>query len=814
LQIIRRNAFSGVRLSENEIELPNSVNSVANNIFPENITVNWLNRFIFRGSTLIEFVDNHTGNYTTPSFITHIGPRAFEGNTGIRNLTIHSRVVDIGYAAFRGSMITQVFIPSTVIWVREEAFANCQNLFIAQVAAREIGERAFANSRPLLLHILEGTERIRNQAFMGSLIMHLTIFANLHEIGDEAFRGCAFLLSVTFSDNGRVHTIGERAFQDCRALTSFDFSVVTNLGAYAFKDSGLTGVLLHGGLTMGEGVFKDSERLESVTFGGSHFGEISARAFQNCIALEAVAFPGFWGVSSIGANAFENTKIDNVWIYATSIGESAFANNPYLRSVRFASSNTGGANVRFINDNAFRNTGLLMLEVPETVVIMGSHVFADNVHLTEAWLFTVGDYAFYGNTSLTRVSFGEFRHAFNIGTHAFKDVQSLTTARFGSGRYSTIGYGAFRNTGLTEVSISSDALIDDYAFADCDDLERVMLSGRIAIGDFAFYGTGVEEVGLNSVDSIGHSAFMNNSNLLEIDLPNTLQWIDYDAFLGTGISNITIPESVSFVGPNAFENNVAVTWHYRHGMEANTFSKNLSRVVVRDGITSIGARAFAGAESLTEVEVRGRIEHIGYRAFASNYSFSGMAFPHLRSIGERAFYRNTSMTNFHVPHSVTNIGANAFQGSTALTVSTEVSDPLSGWNANWNSGITVNWGSKLVTYTVGTKIFAGDTLVGVAERLSDHNVPAGGRRGFKIVFCDGSQLVFKHHNHNVNNWELYRWFPGDRVEQLYNADGWRVNSNVPYTFKATLTITGIYSMQNMPVGNPANEIGNFYIMRG
>ncbi len=59
------------------------------------------------------------------------------------------------------------------------------------------------------------------------------------------------------------------------------------------------------------------------------------------------------------------------------------------------------------------------------------------------------------------------------------------------------------------------------------------------------------------VTSIGESAFAGCANLKSVQLPSTLKTIDYAAFKGTALESVDIPESVRWIGGEAFDGDVA-----------------------------------------------------------------------------------------------------------------------------------------------------------------------------------------------------------------------------------------------------------------
>ena len=84
--------------------------------------------------------------------------------------------------------------------------------------------------------------------------------------------------------------------------------------------------------------------------------------------------------------------------------------------------------------------------------------------------------------------------------------------------------------------------------------DLIIPEGTQAIGPYAFTGATIKSVTLpDSVTEIGMNAFFNCKNLTSINLPNTLRIIGDYAFWGTGISEVIIPKSVTSIGEHAFE---------------------------------------------------------------------------------------------------------------------------------------------------------------------------------------------------------------------------------------------------------------------
>ena len=102
--------------------------------------------------------------------------------------------------------------------------------------------------------------------------------------------------------------------------------------------------------------------------------------------------------------------------------------------------------------------------------------------------------------------------------------------------------------------IGSDAFCGDYTYdRNCYNISRLILADSVtSIGESAFSGAGLQTVQLGSgLKSIGAYAFFANFRLRYVSLPEGLTEIDEGAFIWTGLTEITIPRSVTLIGEMA-----------------------------------------------------------------------------------------------------------------------------------------------------------------------------------------------------------------------------------------------------------------------
>lgn len=97
-------------------------------------------------------------------------------------------------------------------------------------------------------------------------------------------------------------------------------------------------------------------------------------------------------------------------------------------------------------------------------------------------------------------------------------------------------------------------------------------------------------------------------------------------------------------------------------------SSQITRVVIPEGITSIGNNAFYNCTSLTSVTIPDSVTSIGDMVFSRCTSLTSITIPSsVTSIGNEAFDNCSSLTNVTIPDSVTSIGCCAFSHCTSLT---------------------------------------------------------------------------------------------------------------------------------------------------
>lgn len=154
-----------------------------------------------------------------------------------------------------------------------------------------------------------------------------------------------------------------------------------------------------------------------------------------------------------------------------------------------------------------------------------------------------------------------------------------------------------------------------------------------------------------TVDCIGDSAFKDLRNLDRMTIPKSIKTIGAMSFFRSGLSFVTIGDSVTSIGDRAFN------------------YTDLRKVSIPSSVKTIGAEAFWCCFKLENVVIGESVTNIGYRAFA-NCKLSEIVIPDsVISIGWSAF--NGSLVSVTIGKSVKEIGAFAFSSSKLSKISVD-----------------------------------------------------------------------------------------------------------------------------------------------
>ena len=288
-------------------------------------------------------------------------------------------------------------------------------------------------------------------------------------------------------------------------------------------------------------------------------------------------------------------------------------------------------NQQFDNEERFGN--LESISIPDGVNSIGNNSFRGNRNLKEISLpnsiITIGESVCEGCSNLETIKLPQGIQV--VGDGIFKGCTNLKNIIIPN-NVKNIGLSAFANSGLNCITIPEGVTaICASAFKNCTNLEEVIMS----------------KCKITRIDS---SVFEGCTNLKNIIIPNTVEYIERNAFANSGLHSVTIPENVDYISWYAFRN-----------------CTNLEKVIMsKCKIRVIGQRAFEGCTNLKNIIIPNNVEHIGDFAFKGCANLKNIIVPNnVKYIGDFAF-ADSGLNSITFPKSVTEIGNGALSNCSNL----------------------------------------------------------------------------------------------------------------------------------------------------
>ncbi len=542
----------------------------------------------------------------------------------------------------------------------------------------------------------------------------------LKEIGAYAFYRCEALLSVTIPES--LEKIGVNAFEECPKLPVYDQIVYESPAKRVIisSETNENGVkLFSGDLVVPEGVwfimdgaFNNAQQLTSVVLpeGLKHLGKeifgysyitsaqlpsdmkvIPKGMFYGCYSLTSIDIPD--SVQSIENEAFyscgELTSITfSEGTQLEEIGESAFYSCMFDR---FEIPNT----VKKIGARAFQSTGLTTLTIPDSVE-------------------EIGEAALSYCTSLTSVTLSE--KITTLPDYFLSGCDKLTSFEIPA-TVKNIGKYAFQSCGLRELSIPATVeSLGEGAFTGCQYLPYVLFEGGVPAtveGAYAAFDAGLLGAYLpaNSeaweaegviVDGLWQNLtmFCYNEN---VD-PSTLY-----TYTDNGDGTVTIDGLSDVLHAETFEIPATVTIDGEEktvtAIAANAFDskRQLTSVIIPEGVTTIGSYAFNRCSALQSVTIPETVVSIGQYAFdgcTALPAYDGIVYEsEAKTVAIQynpyrdGWQENSEVSALELPDTVRVIAPWAIQSGTLMKITLPASLDVLGYYA-----LGGNWELKMVVF--------------------------------------------------------------------------------------------------------------------
>lgn len=300
-------------------------------------------------------------------------------------------------------------------------------------------------------------------------------------------------------------------------------------------------------------------------------------------------------IVKIDVNRFTNLQYVNILPGMEEIHSGAFGGCKNLKAISLPNT------LKRIYSSAFSGSGITNFVMPDSVTMIGAFILSGCPNLKSVYLsqgLTCIENRAFSSSGLQAISIPENVQSINYG--AFQGCKNLKTVMLPK-NLEQIQDDAFQGSGLEKITIPGKTKLKTRVFADCTELKKsVFCSGITEIPISSFEGcTKLESVYLpSSVTRIGDSVFRGCKSLTDIELPYRIEKLGAYCFRDAGLRTITIPGTI---------------------VQGTSFAecKNLQRVILLEGFTSIPSYMFEDCSSLTTVAVPKSVEKIENSAFSN-----------------------------------------------------------------------------------------------------------------------------------------------------------------------------------------------------
>ena len=493
-------------------------------------------------------------------------------------------------------------------------------------------------------------------------VKKVVIEDDVTSIGNYAFSGCSSLTDITLPSS--VTSIKSCAFYKCSQLASIEIpSSVTSIGNSAFKNcTGLTSITIPESVTsIGDSAFRNCTGLTSITI-SDRVTSIGNYVFWGCSNLTSIVIPD--SVTSIGVLAFNDcSSLTSITIpdSVTSIGYAAFSDCSSLKIISLSCKSTlkksdfgDQADLVSYTSHTLKKTEAKAATCTEkgnkeywTCEHCGKYFLSDDTNPETATAVELSETVIPASHKLTKV-----------------EAKDATCAEDGNKEYWTCEH-------CKKYFLSDDTNPETATAVEQSETILPALNHKNAIIQNATEPTETEPgysgdrycPDCDTVLEKGYTYWVEDNltwKLYEdgtLNISGTGTMKDYDSdsnpspiYNNSDVKEVVIEDGVTSIGNKAFDS-----------------CSSLTSITIPNSVTSIKAATFYGCTSLTSITIPDGVTSIGYATFTGCSSLTSITIPDsVTSIGYATFAGCSSLTSITIPDSVTSIGESAFSNCSSL----------------------------------------------------------------------------------------------------------------------------------------------------